>query len=84
MAQGHRPDEFVSVEQMRRCDDMLDNPNIVLIQDAASQWGQGTIRSKEDEHLGRSDLGVNLMRRVYERELRKKGRAARKRRKRRR
>ncbi|MER8582183.1 acetylornithine deacetylase [Mesorhizobium sp. M1423] len=25
MAQGHRPDEFVSVEQMRRCDDMLDN-----------------------------------------------------------
>ncbi|QKD05139.1 acetylornithine deacetylase [Mesorhizobium loti] len=23
MAQGHRPDEFVSVEQMRRCDDML-------------------------------------------------------------
>ncbi|PBC21331.1 MULTISPECIES: acetylornithine deacetylase [unclassified Mesorhizobium] len=25
MAQGHRPDEFVSIEQMRRCDDMLDN-----------------------------------------------------------
>ena len=25
MAQGHRPDEFVSVEQMRRCDHMLDN-----------------------------------------------------------
>ncbi|WP_214471188.1 acetylornithine deacetylase [Mesorhizobium sp. dw_380] len=25
MAQGHRPDEFVSVEQMRRCDDMLDS-----------------------------------------------------------
>ncbi|MER8753174.1 acetylornithine deacetylase [Mesorhizobium sp. M1050] len=25
MVQGHRPDEFVSVEQMRRCDDMLDN-----------------------------------------------------------
>lgn len=24
MAQGHKPDEFVSVEQMRRCDDMLD------------------------------------------------------------
>jgi acetylornithine deacetylase len=23
MAQGHKPDEFVSVEQMRRCDDML-------------------------------------------------------------
>lgn len=25
MAQGHKPDEFVSVEQIRRCDDMLDN-----------------------------------------------------------
>lgn len=25
MAQGHRPDEFVSVEQLRRCDAMLDN-----------------------------------------------------------
>ncbi|MGN6305695.1 MAG: acetylornithine deacetylase, partial [Mesorhizobium sp.] len=24
MAQGHKPDEFVSLEQMRRCDDMLD------------------------------------------------------------
>ncbi|TIM36780.1 MAG: acetylornithine deacetylase [Mesorhizobium sp.] len=25
IAQGHRPDEFVSIEQMRGCDDMLDN-----------------------------------------------------------
>ncbi|RVB25142.1 M20/M25/M40 family metallo-hydrolase, partial [Mesorhizobium sp. M7A.F.Ca.CA.002.10.1.1] len=24
MAQGHKPDEFVSVEQMRRCDNMLE------------------------------------------------------------
>lgn len=24
MAQGHKPDEFVSLEQMRRCDDMLE------------------------------------------------------------
>ncbi|TIQ13721.1 MAG: acetylornithine deacetylase [Mesorhizobium sp.] len=24
MAQGHKPDEFISVEQMRRCDDMLE------------------------------------------------------------
>jgi acetylornithine deacetylase len=23
MAQGHKPDEFVSVEQLHRCDDML-------------------------------------------------------------
>ena len=25
MAQGHKPDEFISLDQMRRCDDMLDN-----------------------------------------------------------
>lgn len=25
MSQGHKPDEFISIEQMRRCDDMLDN-----------------------------------------------------------
>lgn len=25
MAQGHKPDEFVSVEQLRRCDEMLEN-----------------------------------------------------------
>jgi acetylornithine deacetylase len=24
MAQGHKPDEFVSIEQLRRCDDMLE------------------------------------------------------------
>ena len=25
MSQGHKPDEFISIEQMNRCDDMLDN-----------------------------------------------------------
>jgi acetylornithine deacetylase len=25
MSQGHKPDEFISVEQMHRCDEMLDN-----------------------------------------------------------
>jgi acetylornithine deacetylase len=24
MAQGHKPDEFVSIEQLGRCDEMLD------------------------------------------------------------
>lgn len=33
MAQGHKPDEFVSVEQMRRCDDMLDQLLRRLTQD---------------------------------------------------
>jgi acetylornithine deacetylase len=25
MAQGHKPDEFVSLEQMKRCEEMLTN-----------------------------------------------------------
>lgn len=33
MAQGHKPDEFVSVEQMRRCDDMLEKLLLRLAQD---------------------------------------------------
>ncbi|RUU78416.1 M20/M25/M40 family metallo-hydrolase, partial [Mesorhizobium sp. M7A.F.Ca.MR.362.00.0.0] len=33
MAQGHKPDEFVSVEQMRRCDGMLEK----LLQRLADQ-----------------------------------------------
>lgn len=53
-----------------RIEDMDENQqNIVQIQDAASQWGQGTIRTQVGEHLGRSDLGVSLLRRVWEREL---------------
>jgi acetylornithine deacetylase len=33
MAQGHKPDEFVSIEQMRRCDDMLQKLLSRLAQD---------------------------------------------------
>jgi acetylornithine deacetylase len=43
MAQGHKPDEFVSVEQMRRCDDMLEkllqrlsDHNLVIAQSSGS------------------------------------------------
>jgi len=50
-------------------DEMEDRANIVNVQDAASQWGQGTIRTQENEHLGQSDRGVVLLRRVWEREL---------------
>ncbi|MDG4874949.1 acetylornithine deacetylase [Mesorhizobium sp. WSM4935] len=34
MAQGHKPDEFVSVEQLRRCDDMLER----LLSRLADGW----------------------------------------------
>src|SRR5256885_10422147 len=35
-----------------------------------SQWGQGTIRDREHERLGRSDRGVILLRGLWDRELR--------------
>ena len=34
MAQGHKPDEFVSVEQLRRCDEMLER----LLSRLADGW----------------------------------------------
>jgi 5,5'-dehydrodivanillate O-demethylase len=45
-------------------------PNLVPLQDLVSQWGQGSIRNRWDERLGRSDAGVRLWRSVYQRELR--------------
>jgi 5,5'-dehydrodivanillate O-demethylase len=45
-------------------------PNLFNVQDLVSQWGQGTIRSRETEHLGRSDTGVILLRSLWQRELR--------------
>jgi 5,5'-dehydrodivanillate O-demethylase len=35
-----------------------------------SQWGQGVIRDREHERLGRSDKGVILLRGLFDRELR--------------
>jgi acetylornithine deacetylase len=34
MAQGHRPDEYVTIEQLRRCDAMLSN----LLERLKSEW----------------------------------------------
>jgi 5,5'-dehydrodivanillate O-demethylase len=53
-----------------RIEDMEDRTNVIQVQDAASQWGQGSIRTRLGEHLGRSDVGVLMLRRVWERELR--------------
>jgi 5,5'-dehydrodivanillate O-demethylase oxygenase subunit len=54
----------------QRMDDLEDRSVIELIQDVVSQWGQGAIRDREHERLGRSDKGVILLRRLWERELR--------------
>jgi 5,5'-dehydrodivanillate O-demethylase len=50
----------------------LTNDKISLIhsQDYVSQVGQGVIADRSQEHLGRSDLGVILFRKIWERELR--------------
>jgi 5,5'-dehydrodivanillate O-demethylase len=44
-------------------------PALVNLQDLVSQWGQGTIRDSINERLGRSDTGVIMLRRLWEREL---------------
>ena len=50
----------------------LTNDKISLIhsQDYVSQAGQGVIADRTQEHLGRSDVGVILFRKIWERELR--------------
>lgn len=40
------------------------------VQDGAAQEGQGAIPDRENEHLGRSDASVILLRRIWARELR--------------
>ena len=42
----------------------------VMFEDEVAQAGQGSIPDRTDEHLGRSDAGVILLRKIWERELR--------------
>jgi 5,5'-dehydrodivanillate O-demethylase len=44
--------------------------NFVGIQDWVSQIGQGAIAPRQNDHLGRSDLLVALLRKLWEREMR--------------
>ncbi len=41
----------------------------VIIEDEIAQAGQGKIAERRQEHLGRSDAGVVLLRKIWEREL---------------
>ena len=43
---------------------------LVHTQDYVSQVGQGAFADRSQEHLGRSDVGVILFRKIWERELR--------------
>jgi 5,5'-dehydrodivanillate O-demethylase oxygenase subunit len=47
-----------------------DKISLVHTQDYVAQVGQGTLADRGQEHLGRSDLGVILFRKIWERELR--------------
>jgi 5,5'-dehydrodivanillate O-demethylase len=44
--------------------------DFVMLEDEIAQTGQGRIAVRGNEHLGRSDRGVFLMRKIWERELR--------------
>ena len=50
-------------------DDVKDHPGIVGIQDEVAQIGQGVIADRVNERLGRSDVGVVLVRNLWLREL---------------
>ena len=44
--------------------------DFVMLEDEIAQTGQGVIADRGKEHLGRSDRGVFLLRKLWERELR--------------
>ena len=52
--------------------DKFFNDKIALVhtQDYVAQVGQGAIADRSDEHLGRSDVGIILFRKIWQRELR--------------
>lgn len=45
--------------------------DFVMVEDEVAQTGQGAIAVRSNEHLGRSDRGVFLLRKIWERELQK-------------
>ena len=50
-------------------DDLGDRPDLINIQDVVAQVGQGQIPDRGSERLGRSDLLVILLRKIWLREL---------------
>ena len=49
--------------------DMKGFNNLFELQDYVAQVGQGAIAPRELDHLGASDVGVALMRKIWAREL---------------
>ena len=50
--------------------DYLDHPQSAHIEDMVAQAGQARIQDRSNERLGRTDVGVILMRKLWSRELR--------------
>jgi 5,5'-dehydrodivanillate O-demethylase oxygenase subunit len=51
--------------------DVLDRPDLVGIQDSITQIGQGAVADRTRERLGKSDVCIILLRKLWEREIRK-------------
>jgi 5,5'-dehydrodivanillate O-demethylase len=49
--------------------DVKDHPYLAVIEDVVAQGGQGRIADRGAERLGRSDVGIVAMRRIWSREM---------------
>ena len=49
---------------------MAEHPGLINIQDIVAQVGQGRLVDRAEDRLGRSDVMVILLRKLWERELR--------------
>jgi 5,5'-dehydrodivanillate O-demethylase len=60
---------FAGTMRMRDVDP--NHPALFNIQDTVAMTGQGPIYDRENERLGRADIGIILLRKIYRRELAK-------------
>jgi 5,5'-dehydrodivanillate O-demethylase len=58
------------ISGQRRVQDLAEATNLVQVQDYVAQVGQGALPDRQRDRLGRSDVLVIALRRIWERELR--------------
>jgi 5,5'-dehydrodivanillate O-demethylase len=71
-AATHRPIRELGAAIRRgemHIEEVKDHPGIVGIQDEVAQIGQGAVADRDSEWLGRSDVGIVLIRKIWAREL---------------
>jgi 5,5'-dehydrodivanillate O-demethylase len=49
--------------------DQKEHPMLVEVEDQLAQGGQGSIVDRRAEHLGRTDAGIVMLRRIFSREM---------------